>query len=105
MALTTIEVKNAKPGRHSDGSGLYLMGRPSGSSSWLLRAQRDGKRHDFGLGSTAAVSLAHARAKAAALRAQLKAGEEVRPAIKPVKPATPTFSEAARACHMPNLPT
>jgi integrase len=99
MALTAIEVKNAKPGRHADGGGLYLMVRPSGSSSWLLRAQRDGRRHDFGLGSTAAVSLALARAKAAALRAQLKAGEEIRTAIRPVKPVTPTFSEAARACH------
>jgi integrase len=99
MVLTAIEVKNAKPGRHSDGAGLYLMVRPSGSRSWVLRAQKDGKRQDFGLGSAAAVSLVQARGKAAELRAKLWSGLEVRPASTPPKPAVPTFSEAARKCH------
>lgn len=70
--LTAIEVKNAKPGRHADGRGLYLMVRPSGSRSWVVRAQKDGKRRDFGIGSASTVSLAQARAMAAELRERFK---------------------------------
>lgn len=99
MVLTAIEVRNAKPGRHSDGAGLYLMVRPSGSRSWVLRVQKDGKRQDFGLGSAGDVSLVQARGKAAELRARLRSGIEVRPACSPPKAAAPTFSEAARKCH------
>ena len=97
--LTAIEVKNAKPGRHADGGGLYLMVRPSGSRSWVLRAQVGGKRQDFGLGSAAVVSLAQARIKSAELRAKLKRGEELHPRVPAMKVVIPTFSEAARACH------
>lgn len=97
--LTAIEVRNAKPGRHADGHGLYLLVRSSGSRSWVLRAQVDGKRRDFGLGSATVVSLAQARADAADLRSKLKRREEIcRIAATPVAVA-PTFAEAARACH------
>ena len=51
MPLTVAQVRNAKPGRHSDGQGLYLLVKPSGSKSWVLRVQHRGKRQDFGLGS------------------------------------------------------
>jgi integrase len=51
MPLTVKEVKNAKPGRHSDGKGLYLLVKPSGAASWVLRVQYQGDRKDFGLGS------------------------------------------------------
>lgn len=64
-ALTALQVKNAKPGRHADGRGLYLLVRASGSRSWVLRTQADGKRHDLGLGSTTKLTLSQARAKAA----------------------------------------
>jgi len=97
--LTAISVKNAKPGRHSDGGGLYLMVRPTGSRSWILRAQLNRKRQDFGLGSASVVTLAEARAKAAELRSKLKRGEEIRPTPPALKVVIPTFSEAARACH------
>lgn len=97
--LTAVEVKNAKLGRHADGGGLYLMVRSKGARSWVLRTQVKGKRQDFGLGSAATVSLAKARAKAAELRATLKSGEEVGPRVPATKKTTPTFSEAARACH------
>ena len=59
--LTAIEVRNAKPGRHADGRGLYLLVRESGSRTWVLRIQIDGKRRDFGLGSATRLSLAEAR--------------------------------------------
>ncbi|MEC3950828.1 Arm DNA-binding domain-containing protein [Sphingobium sp. HWE2-09] len=49
--LTAISAKNAKPGRHGDGRGLYLLVKPTGAKSWLLRVQVDGRRRDIGLGS------------------------------------------------------
>lgn len=97
--LTAIEVKNAKPGRYADGLGLYLLVRSSGSRSWVLRSQVDGKRRDFGLGSTTVVSLAQARADAADLRARLKRREEICRSVPTAKAPAPTFGEAARACH------
>ena len=47
-----------KPGRHSDGGGLYLNVSPSGSKTWLFMWARDGKRREMGLGSYPVVSLA-----------------------------------------------
>ncbi|MGQ0590404.1 MAG: tyrosine-type recombinase/integrase [Sphingosinicella sp.] len=97
--LTPLEVKHAKPGRHADGKGLYLMVRPSGSRSWVLRAQVDGKRQDFGLGSATVVKLAEARTKAAELLVSLKSGEGVAQKDRPARAVIPSFAEAARACH------
>jgi Beta-amyloid precursor protein C-terminus len=42
MPLTTLKVKNAKPGRHGDGRGLCLVVKPSGAKQWVLRMQRNG---------------------------------------------------------------
>jgi integrase len=97
--LTALQVKNAKPGRHADGQGLYLLVRDSGSRSWVLRTQMDGKRQDLGLGSAARLSLAQARTKASELRARIKSGEDVRAEEPPPQPSAPTFADAARACH------
>lgn len=66
--LTATGVKNAKPGRHGDGDGLYLLVRPTGGRSWLLRVQQGGTRRDIGLGSVAKLSLSEAREEAARLR-------------------------------------
>lgn len=60
--LTALKVKNAKPGRHGDGEGLYLLVKPSGARSWLLRIQQGGKRRDIGLGS-ADLSLASCKVR------------------------------------------
>lgn len=62
-ALTPLAVKNAKPGRHADGGGLYLLVKESGAKSWLFRATVAGKVRDVGLGSAApgAITLAQAR--------------------------------------------
>jgi hypothetical protein len=42
--LTVTEVRNAKPGRHADGKGLYLLVKPSGAKSWVMRVQMGGRR-------------------------------------------------------------
>jgi integrase len=99
MALTTIELRNARPGRYNDGNGLYLLVRSSTSKSWVLRTQVNGKRQDFGLGSAKCISLVQARAAAAEMRRRVKRGEEAHP-DEPVGPVTvPTFAEASAACH------
>lgn len=62
--LTDLVIRQAGPGRHADGEGLYLYVRPSGSRSWMQRLVVHGKRKDRGLGSYPLVSLADARRKA-----------------------------------------
>ncbi len=52
---------NKVPGRYGDGDGLFLLIGPSGSKSWVVRVQKDGRRRDFGLGSEKKLSLAMAR--------------------------------------------
>lgn len=50
MPLNVKQAQYAKPGRHSDGKGLYLLVKPTGSKSWVLRVQHNGNRQDFGIG-------------------------------------------------------
>lgn len=97
--LTALAVKNAKPGRHGDGAGLYLLVKPSGAKSWLLRVQKGGKRRDIGLGSLAALSLAEAREKAAALRKHALNGRDPIAERDRDNRPTPTFREAAKETH------
>jgi hypothetical protein len=97
--LTPLQVKNAKPGRHADGQGLYLLVAPSGSKSWVLRVQHLGKRHDYGLGSLDLVSLAEAREKAVQWRKLAKAGRNPSEEWKRQNALQPTFEEAAKQYH------
>lgn len=75
-ALTPLQVKNAKPGRHADGQGLHLLVKESGSRSWVYRYMIRGASRDVGLGaaSPGGLSLADARDAATALRLKVKAG-------------------------------
>lgn len=97
--LNAIQVKNAKPGRHGDGAGLYLLVKPSGSKSWVLRVQRDGKRRDVGLGSLAALGLSEAREKAAELRKHALNGRDPIAERDRDRGPAPTFREATRQTH------
>src|SRR3546814_19290273 len=51
--LTAFAIKAAmtRPGTYQDGDGLFLKVNKKGGEYWILRLQRDGKRHDIGLGS------------------------------------------------------
>ena len=53
--------KTNKPGKYSDGLGLYLIVEPTGSKRWEQRLTIRGKRCDLGLGSTKLVTLEEAR--------------------------------------------
>lgn len=48
-ALTPLQVKNAKAGRHADGQGLYLLVKETGARSWVYRYMLNGKARDLGL--------------------------------------------------------
>ena len=69
MAITTLQLKNAKPGMHADGNGLYLYVKDGGAKSWIFRYQIAGRRREMGLGATANLPVIPARAEAARLRA------------------------------------
>lgn len=107
--LTALKVKHAKPGRHGDGGGLYLLVSGSGTKSWMLRAvvavpvsdkYPDGKqRRDLGLGPIDLVSLEEAREKARELRKVARAGGDPVAARDKREIVAPTFKEAAEACH------
>lgn len=66
--LTATQVRNAPPGKHSDGGGLYLYSLKSGKQ-WVFRFTFGGKRKEMGLGGYPSVNLAQARAQAERWRA------------------------------------
>jgi integrase len=78
--LTEKQARNAKPDegkfvkRLSDGGGLYLqatLSQDGFNRNWIFRYERDGERHDMGLGPLHTVGLAAARRKARELRERL----------------------------------
>lgn len=96
--LTNLQIRHAKPGRHADGNGLYLLVSPTGSKSWVLRIQVDGKRHDYGLGSIRDVkTLSEAREEAQRARRLAKQGFHPSAEAKRQRACKTTFEEAARA--------
>jgi integrase len=92
----------AKPGRHSDGGGLYLSISGEGRRRWVFLYMRRGKQREAGLGSAAkgGESLKAAREKAAEGRALLKAGRDpLAEWSTPDAKEAPTFGEAADDFH------
>lgn len=98
--LTDMKVKNAKPGIHGDGAGLYLRVKPSGAKSFVLRVQHMGKREDVGLGGYPAdLTLSEARDKAHHLRKLARQGKSAREERDREKIVTPTFKDAVAFTH------
>jgi integrase len=96
--LTPLFIKSAKAGRYADGGGLYLLVKPTGAKSFVLRVQVDGKRRDFGLGSGTA-SLTDVRAKAKRYKDWALAGVDPVHEERKSRQLVPTFKEAAVECH------
>ncbi|MGZ5897701.1 MAG: tyrosine-type recombinase/integrase, partial [Xanthobacteraceae bacterium] len=77
--LTAVAIRNAKPGMHADGGGLYLQVSPgtagnTHNKSWLFRYAVSGRERQMGLGSLNTVSLAEARDMALQYRQQRQQG-------------------------------
>jgi integrase len=119
--LTVRKVEHAKPGRYTDGHGLLLHVRPTGSKYWVLRIQIDGRRRDVGLGSVSpydslseldevpllekcVLTLAEARLKAATLRQMAKAGRDPVVELSRDRSPIPNFNEAALKAYEAKLP-
>lgn len=69
-------VDEGKPRKVSDGGGLVLDVRPTGSGWWRLRYWRDGREGMLSLGTYPVVSLADARGRRDDARKQLAAGAD-----------------------------
>ncbi|WIA57631.1 integrase arm-type DNA-binding domain-containing protein [Sphingobium sp. WTD-1] len=109
--LTDMKVKNAKPGIHGDGDGLYLRVKPpteaqakrgekSGAKSWVLRVQHMGRRTDIGLGGFPTdLTLREARDKAHHLRKLARQGKNAIAERDREKVVIPTFADAVGLAH------
>ncbi len=104
-ALTAISIRNAAPGRHADGNGLYLHVDDSGAKRWVLRTVIRGKRHELGLGGLSLVSLAEAREEAIRLRKIARKGGDPLAERRQERRVVLTFEEAARQVHEGLIPT
>ncbi|KPQ31212.1 Arm DNA-binding domain-containing protein [Halomonas sp. HL-93] len=67
-------IKDGKPGRYSDGNGLYLMVPKKGSPYWMHRYTFSGKRRELTLDKCAALSLAEAREHAVETQRVIRSG-------------------------------
>lgn len=98
--LTDMKVKNAKPGIHGDGAGLYLRVKPTGARSFVLRVQHMGRRKDIGLGGYPAdLTLSEARDKAHHLRKLARQGKDAFAERDRDKVVIPTFADAVGVAH------
>ncbi len=105
-ALTATKVRQlSKPGRYTDGNGLYLIVDPSGAKRWNLRTVVHGRRRDIGLGGVRLVSLAEAREKTLYYRKIAREGGDPIAAKRKERRVVPTFEEAARSVHAERLAT
>lgn len=95
--LTPQGVRAAvKPGRYSDGGGLYLAVRAGGSKQWIYLFRWRGKLTEMGLGGVLGVDLKEARKLAGEAREAVARG--INPlAARQASGAIPTFGEAADA--------
>jgi integrase len=101
--LTQRKIERAKPGRLSDGHGLYLICHNANNKSFAFRYERDGRERWMGLGPIHTVDLKLARQKAREARLLLLEGVDPldhrkaqRVALKVAKAKQLTFAEAAQ---------
>ena len=72
--LSAVSLKNPAPGRHWDGLGLYLEVTAEGGRYWRWKYRFAGKEKRLALGVFPEVSIAEARKRRDAARAQLRDG-------------------------------
>ena len=107
--LTKKLVENLGTGRHGDGGGLYLVVKPSGARSWIVRVVVQGQRNnkgaplrtDFGLGGADIITLNQARIRALEYRRMAKQG--LNPRFN-AQQEIPNFEEIAQQVHIDRIP-
>ena len=91
--LTTPQAQSiTKPGRYSDGGGLYLRVLKNGSKSWTLRLKVNGRDREIGLGPFKGSKLAEVRELARKHKDEAKQGVDP-VAVKAEAVTTKTFKE------------
>jgi integrase len=86
-----------RPGKHSDGDGLFLLVRGPGVASWIARLQSESRRREYGLGSAELVTLREAREKCRAYKRELLEGRDPLALMRRPQGMTMPFREAAYA--------
>lgn len=77
MKLTDAKLRTlTTPGKHFDGSGLYLELTPAGGHYWRMKYRHGGKEKRLALGVYPDVGLKEAREKADAARKALQTGDD-----------------------------
>ena len=92
--LTALAVKNAAPGKYSDGGGLWLHKRDDGAGQWVFRFTIYGRRREMGLGALIEVSLKDAREAAEKWRSLAAKG------LDPIKERARERREAEKRLHL-----
>jgi len=100
--LTATQVKNAKLGKHHDGSGLYLV-VTTGSKKWVLRGTVIGKRREWGLGGAGDIGLADVREKASEYKRLIRNG--IDPAEERKRVLAESLAEEQARDRLDNMPT
>jgi len=107
--LSTLKLRTTRPGRYSDGGGLYLkvsINPTTGEArrSWIYRFEHNGRERFMGLGSLNDVTLAEARERATAARRLHRDGQDPIDAREAARTAkrleatrAMTFSQCAEA--------
>ena len=91
--LRDLVARQAGPGRHADGNGLYLYVRPNGARTWVQRITIHRCRYDIGLGPYPLVPLLDARHRALENRRIVHSGGDPRPKAKAALEKPPTVRE------------
>jgi len=98
------KIRTNKPGRFSDGEGLYLVIPKSGQPYWMLRYTSNKKRKEMTLGKTTDLTLANARVEATLAKQQHRQGIDPLLAKKRTKEAAiQTIDELFEDWHKGNI--
>lgn len=100
--LTAVQIKNASPGKLSDGGGL-ILNKTANGGKWIYRYSFGGRRREMGLGAFPEVSLADARKARTHWQQQLLQGIDpiserqriTNEQIAEINKTDPTFQECA----------
>jgi len=104
--LSSLAVKALKkPGRYSDGNGLYVVVSNTGNKKWILRTVVQGRRTDIGLGGVSTTALATARKKASEMREIARDGGNPLEERRKARSNAPTFKKAAEQVHVEHSKT
>ncbi len=95
--LSDLKAKAAKPGKHTDGDGLYLLVTQAGGKYWRYDYRVNAKRKTLALGVYPDVSLAQARQRLMEARSLLADGQDPSLAKRRTKARRLAASEATFA--------